>query len=88
MGHIQVRERALKVVLSRNRGEEDEDQGNEGKGEKLMRYAAYHAAVVVTHLLVEDEEALDGVGLLHMFLDHCGDVVRQSRPDDEGRIMT
>ncbi|KAL4756424.1 uncharacterized protein BDW70DRAFT_14346 [Aspergillus foveolatus] len=75
-----------KAALSLGQGEEDENQENEGKGQNLMRYAAYHAACVVTHLFVEDEEALDGVGLLHMFLDGCGNVVRQWQIDDEGGI--
>lgn len=33
---------------------------------------------------MEDEEALDGAELLHMFLDDCGNVVRQWRTDVEG----
>ena len=62
-------------------GQRDED---EGKGGNSIRYGAYHAACVVTHLFVVDEEAFDGAGLLHMFLDDCGNVVRQWRTDDKG----
>ncbi|CBF69368.1 predicted protein [Aspergillus nidulans FGSC A4] len=84
VGHVQARERALREALSQEQGEEDEGQGDEGEGGNLVRYAAYHAACVVTHLFVEDEEALNGTGLLHIFLDDCGNVVRQWRTDNEG----
>lgn len=47
--------------------------------DSVLRYAYYHAACVVTHLFVEDEVALTGGGLLHVFLDDCGNVVRQWR---------
>ncbi|KAL6233814.1 hypothetical protein BDW75DRAFT_241696 [Aspergillus navahoensis] len=84
VGHVQARERAPREVLSQKQGEEDEGQGDEGEGGNLIRYAAYHAACVVTHLFMEDEEALDGARLLHIFFNDCGNVVRQWRTDDEG----
>ncbi|GIJ83476.1 hypothetical protein Asppvi_002298 [Aspergillus pseudoviridinutans] len=50
----------------------------------LLRYGEYHAACVVTHPFIENEETLDGNGLLHVFLDDTGNVVRHWRTDDEG----
>ncbi|PLN75227.1 hypothetical protein BDW42DRAFT_181090 [Aspergillus taichungensis] len=50
----------------------------------LNRYWAWHAASVVTHVFVEDEVALSGGGLLHVFLDDYGNVVRQWRVDNDG----
>lgn len=42
-------------------------------------YRQYHVDCVVTHMFVEDKYALEGNGLLHVFLDDCGNVVRQLR---------
>ncbi|KAE8158671.1 hypothetical protein BDV40DRAFT_291589 [Aspergillus tamarii] len=50
----------------------------------LMRYSLWHAACVVTHIFVEDEVALKGGGLLHVFLDDYGNVVRQWRVENDG----
>jgi hypothetical protein len=50
----------------------------------LLKYSRFHAACVVTHVFVEDEEALDGAGLLHVFLDHRGNVLRQWRVEEGG----
>lgn len=33
----------------------------------LMRYSLWHASCVVTHIFVEDEVALNGGGILHVF---------------------
>jgi hypothetical protein len=41
----------------------------------------YHAACVVAHAFIEDAEAQGGGGVLHMFLDDCGKVIRQIRVD-------
>lgn len=48
----------------------------------LEAYVYYHADCVVTHMFVEDEVAVNGGGLLHVFLDDRGNVVRQWRVDD------
>ncbi|KAJ6029929.1 uncharacterized protein N7446_001008 [Penicillium canescens] len=50
----------------------------------LGRYAFYQADCVVTHIFVEDEVAVNGGGLLHVFLDDCRNVVRQWRVEDDG----
>jgi hypothetical protein len=50
----------------------------------LKRYAFYQADCVVTHIFVEDEVAVNGGGLLHVFLDDFGNVVRQWRVEDDG----
>jgi hypothetical protein len=42
-------------------------------------YWMYHAACVVTHAFIEDAEAQGGGGVLHVFFDDCGNVVRQMR---------
>ncbi|KAF4151087.1 hypothetical protein CNMCM6936_000037 [Aspergillus lentulus] len=63
-----------------NVGSESEEDKN-----PLLQYGDYHAACVVTHMFNEDEEALDGNGLLHVFLDDTANVVRHWRTDDEGR---
>jgi hypothetical protein len=44
----------------------------------------YHSYCVVTHLFLENEEAFDGGRLLHVFLDDCGNVVRQWRTGNDG----
>lgn len=44
-------------------------------------YMYYHAECVVTHLFVEDEKALEDWEVLHVFLDECGNIVRQYRQD-------
>lgn len=97
--HVQHRESALRDALRRIQedGEGNEPQGEEGYSEEfkrflterrsrdpLLRYWEYHAACVVTHLFIEDEETLDGKGLLHALLDDTGNIVRQWRTDDDG----
>lgn len=49
------------------------------------RYADYHYACIITHVFIDDREAQTGGGLLHAFLDECGNVVRQTR---EKRVRT
>lgn len=39
----------------------------------------YHAACVVSHIMIEDKATLDGEGVLQVFLDDCGNVVSQLR---------
>lgn len=71
--------RELREILA------DSDVEDEGEWDRdVVRYASYHANCVVTHLFVEDEQALNGGRLLHVFLDDCGNVVRQWRVDDQG----
>lgn len=48
----------------------------------LEAYVLYQADSVVTHIFVEDEVAANGGGLLHVFLDDRGNVVRQWRVED------
>ncbi|KAL4809450.1 hypothetical protein BDV18DRAFT_80739 [Aspergillus unguis] len=92
--HVEHRGSVLRDALS----ERDTDhQGEEGYSKEVKRYLAerrvrdpllqyweYHAACAVTHLFIEDREALDGNGLLHVFLDDTGNVVRQWRSTDNG----
>ena len=40
--------------------------------------------LVLLLMSVEDEEALDGGGLLHVFFDDCGNIMRQWRVEDDG----
>jgi hypothetical protein len=99
VAHVEHRERVLRDILRRihEDGGNTEDEGEDEYSEEvkaalaemrtkdpLLRYGEYHAACVVTHMFIEDEEALDGNGLLHVFLDDTGNVVRQWRTDDEG----
>ncbi|CAP93003.1 hypothetical protein E8E15_003093 [Penicillium rubens] len=97
-GHIKLREETLREILGdleddTGSGEEDysddikekvaEFRASRAKN-PLLKYGLYHAACVVTHAFVEDEVALDGGGLLHVFWDDCGNVVRQWRVEDDG----
>ena len=66
----------IKERLARQRAELQENP--------LSRYALYQAECVITHIYVEDEVAIDGGGLLHVFLDDCGNVVRQYRVQHDG----
>ncbi|KAJ5224937.1 hypothetical protein N7468_006162 [Penicillium chermesinum] len=50
----------------------------------LGPYALYQADCVVTHMYVEDDVAVNGGGVLHVFLDDRGNVVRQWRVQDDG----
>ena len=51
--------------------------------EMCRRYLKYHVRCIVTHVFVEDKQTLEGEGLLHMYLDDCGSVVRQLREQPE-----
>jgi hypothetical protein len=96
--NVQLREKILREVLSdieEDTGSGEEDYSDEVKemlarlrapviANPLLKYSRYHAACVVTHVFVEDEEALDGAGLLHVFLDDCGNIVRQWRVEEGG----
>ena len=73
----------------RDVGDEEEILGREEQGLGLSpehicgKYWPYQAACVVTHFFIEDAEAQRGQGVLHVFLDDCGNVVRQMRVDSE-----
>lgn len=55
----------------------DSDVEDKGDLERdVGLYGIYHSYCVVTHPFIEDEEALDDGGLLHVSLDDCGNVVR------------
>ncbi|KAJ5089842.1 hypothetical protein N7532_008526 [Penicillium argentinense] len=62
----------LKEELARGKTEREENP--------LLRYGE----CVVTHIYVEDEVATNGGGLLNVFLDDCGNVVRQWRVHNDG----
>ncbi|KAJ5674681.1 uncharacterized protein N7477_004615 [Penicillium maclennaniae] len=66
----------VKEYLARQRAKLEENS--------LSRYSLYQADCVVTHIYVEDEVAINGGGLLHVFLDDCGNVVRQWRVHNDG----
>lgn len=97
-GHIKLRDETLREILGDledDTGSVEEDYSDDIKEEvaefrasraknPLLKYGLYHAACVVTHAFVEDEVALDGEGLLHVFWDDCGNVVRQWRVEDDG----
>ncbi|KAL4796348.1 hypothetical protein BDV19DRAFT_388484 [Aspergillus venezuelensis] len=97
INYVEKRECALRECLERiKEAEEDDYEGEELYSEEVQRklaewrdrdpvmeYWLYHAACVVTHLFIEDREALDGKGLLHVFLDDMGNVVRQWRMNTE-----
>lgn len=96
--NVQLRQMILRETLSDL--EEDTRSGEEDYSDEvkeklarlrapaienpLLKYSRYHAACVVTHVYVEDEEALNGGGLLHVFFDDCGNIVRQWRVEDDG----
>ncbi|KAJ5145822.1 uncharacterized protein N7515_000386 [Penicillium bovifimosum] len=96
--HIELREQTLREVLGfveEDTGSGEEDYSDEVKEmlartrarravNPLLKYVLYHVACVVAHAFVEDEVALDGGGLLHVFWDDCGNVVRQWRVQDDG----
>ncbi|PKY02780.1 hypothetical protein P168DRAFT_191200 [Aspergillus campestris IBT 28561] len=66
----------VKELLARGQAESEKNP--------LNRYWPWHAASVVTHVFVEDEVVLRGGGLLHVFLDDYGNVVRQWRVENDG----
>lgn len=76
--------------------EGDDDDDNEPSEQELFskltrhdfqqeicrrRYSEYHYACVETHIFIENKQTQTGGGLLHMFLDDCGNVVRQTRDE-------
>ncbi|CAG7959384.1 unnamed protein product [Penicillium olsonii] len=69
------REESLKAAI-----EETKEGGWDE--EPLEAYVYYQTDCVVTHMFVEDEVAVNGGGLLHVFLDDRGNVVRQWRVDE------
>ncbi|KAL3492738.1 hypothetical protein BJX62DRAFT_235896 [Aspergillus germanicus] len=57
-----------------------EEQGLGLSPEEICRkYWNYHADCVVSHFFIEDGSAQRDKGLLHVFLDDCGNVLRQMR---------
>jgi hypothetical protein len=57
----------------------------QGRGEEVARgYWSYQAHCVVAHFFIEDALAQTGQGLLHVFVDDCGNLVRKKRakPDE------
>ncbi|KAF3384321.1 hypothetical protein F1880_001855, partial [Penicillium rolfsii] len=96
--NIELREAILRETLSEleeNTRSGEEDYSDEVKeklarlrapviANPLLKYSRYHAACVVTHIFVEDEEAVNGGGLLLVFFDDCGNIVRQWRVEDDG----
>ncbi|CAG7964578.1 unnamed protein product [Penicillium nalgiovense] len=69
--YFKRRDTALGEVLA------DSDVEDKGDLERdVGLYGIYHSYCVVTHPFIEDEEALDDGGLLHVSLDDCGNVVR------------
>ncbi|KAJ5257150.1 hypothetical protein N7478_013254 [Penicillium angulare] len=73
--NFKFREESLKIAKR---------QAKNGGWDKdpLEAYVFYQADSVVAHMFVEDEVAVTGGGLLHVFLDDCGNVVRQWRVED------
>lgn len=75
--NFELREKSLKTAKKQAKnGGWDQDP--------LEAYVNYQADCVVTHMFVEDEVAVNGGGLLHVFLDDRGNVVRQWRVEDDG----
>ncbi|KAJ5245119.1 hypothetical protein N7489_005215 [Penicillium chrysogenum] len=58
-----------------------EEESSLNSDDLCKTYWMYHAACVVTHAFIEDTKAQSGAGVLHVFLDDCGNVVRQMRVD-------
>jgi hypothetical protein len=52
-----------------------------------QRYTGYHKFSTKTHVFIEDRHAQTGRGVLHVFLDDFGNVVRQAREDPESIDM-
>ena len=75
--NFEIREESLRHAIEHaEKGDWDETP--------LEPYALYQAECVVTHMYVEDDVAVNGGGLLHVFLDDRGNVVRQWRVQDDG----
>ncbi|KAJ5130694.1 uncharacterized protein N7515_006733 [Penicillium bovifimosum] len=58
-----------------------ENESSFNSDDLCKTYWMYHAPCVVTHAFIEDAKAQWGGGVLHVFLDDCGNVVRQMRVD-------
>ncbi|KAL4860437.1 hypothetical protein BDV12DRAFT_209422 [Aspergillus spectabilis] len=69
------------VDYGEERLEEEQQMIVQGKGEEVARrYFLYQANCVVTHFFMEDAQAQTGDGgVLHVFLDDCGNVVKKIR---------
>ena len=75
--NFEFREESLKTAK-----EEVKGGGWDDDPDPLGGYLYYQADCVVTHMFVEDEIASNGGGLLHIFLDDRGSVVRQWRVEE------
>ena len=53
----------------------------------LLKYGLYHAACVITHAFIEDEVALNGGGLLHVFWNDCGNVEKTPNATIRYRLL-
>lgn len=89
LAHVQRREAALAEILEEQKPENANPEldrlGTERTGlrDPLRKYWSYHVACVVTHVFVDDDdEALETGCPLHVFLDDCGNVVRQWRVEE------
>ncbi|KAI3098440.1 hypothetical protein CBS147333_9075 [Penicillium roqueforti] len=60
--------------------EKERELTAQGRGEEVARgYWSYQADCVVAHFFIEDAQAQTGEGLLHVFVDDCGNLVRKKR---------
>ncbi|CAG8016767.1 unnamed protein product [Penicillium nalgiovense] len=86
---VEWREKELADFLQMREEAEGENAGTREEQSSLSSddlcrtYWMYHAACVVTHAFIEDAEAQGGGGVLHVFLDDCGNVVRQVRVNSD-----
>ncbi|CAG8024579.1 unnamed protein product [Penicillium nalgiovense] len=86
---VEWREKELADFLQMREEAEGENAGTREEKSSLSSddlcrtYWMYHAACVVTHAFIEDAEAQGGGGVLHVFLDDCGNVVRQVRVNSD-----
>lgn len=92
---IELEEKALIPLRQRD---DDDGDGDDAEEKELFskltrhdfqqemcrrRYAAYHRSCTKTHVFVEDKHAQTGGGVFHVFLDDCGNMVRQNREEPE-----
>ncbi|KAL3456199.1 hypothetical protein BJX64DRAFT_281531 [Aspergillus heterothallicus] len=60
--------------------EKERELTAQGRGEEVARgYWSYQADCVVAHFFIEDAQTQTGKGLLHVFVDDCGNLVRKTR---------
>lgn len=82
---VRWREKELgdSLTIRREAGNAPESAGEMSLSseELCKRYWKYHTACVVSHFFIEDAEAQRGGGVLHVFLDDCGNVVKQITED-------